>query len=275
MKLPVPIFLDDRIYTDCEYRKPKAGPITTAYEEAQKGHVFSAMVEFISGGLKSLSDTNGNSIDNPVELKKMIKQMPYVSGETLAIKIMTTLNKNDVLEGVYQCPRCDKPHIDDFNPELGIDNRDRVDDLKIKIMDPENYTNEIRIEPEEPVHLYNKNTGEVIQTINSFTVRQPTFNDCIVAGNNMIDGQEVRAQIRIYIKSLIRINDEPIEKNWAGIYGQLLFKNLYPEDIEAIGVELQKNGIDRRVKKICNHCGREWEPLVNTSNFFVSGLQPS
>jgi hypothetical protein len=150
-----------------------------------------------------------------------------------------------------------------------------VDDLKIKIMEPDDYTNEIQVKPEEPVKIYNKKTGEVLQTIESFAIRQPTFNDCIVAGNNMMDGQEVRAQIRIYIQSLIKINDAPIKAEWAGIYGKILFDNLYPEDVESIGEELQKYGIDRRVKKVCKKCGKEWEPLVSTSNFFVSGLQPS
>jgi hypothetical protein len=274
MRLAVPIFSNDgSIYNEADFRKPRTCVITETYEEAQKGNIFSAMTYFVAGCITSITDLGGNTVDNPIEIKKLVKEMPYITGEQFAIKIMATLNENDVIEGVYICPRCDTQHISNFDSVLDIDNRDRVSDLKINYMDPENYVNEIYVIPENPVKIFNKNTGETLITIENFTIKHPTFNDCILAGNNMRAGQEVRTQLKVYTKSLIFVNEENVDLKWVSAYGKLLFDNLEVDDIKQISDELQKYGIEKRLKKICTNCGKEWSPIINTSNFFASGLQ--
>lgn len=275
MKLPVPIFFDEKIYTDVEYRRPKTGVITTTYEIAQKGNIFGAIVELINGCVKNITSIDGDVIENPAQIKKLIRSMPYNSAETLSIKIMASINGNDILEGVYNCPRCGKQNIPNYNPELGIDERDRVNDLKINYMKPEEFNNEIDVIPEEPVKFINEKTGEVIKSIESFTIKFPVMQDCILAGSNSIAGSELRTQFKIYIQSLFKVNDEIVQATWGRTWGKLLFDNLYPEDVSQIGDVLQKYGIDKRLKKTCQYCGRNWEALINTSNFFASGLQPT
>lgn len=123
------------------------------------------------------------------------------------------------------------------------------------------------------LNLEIKKTGEVLETVESFTIKYPVLNDCIIAGRNMREGQEIRVQINIYIQSIIKVNGQSVERKWGATWGKLLFEELYPSDIEQISNELQKYGLKKEIERICNNCGKVWEAPVNTSNFFVLGLQ--
>ena len=275
MELAVPIFSEDgKIYDFVEIRKPKTKIITRAYEFVEKNNVFTAMLELLSGCVVSVTSMEGEIIDNPVMIRKLMGNIPYVSAEAVALKIIGTLNENDVIEGVYKCPRCGERIIGGYDSVLGIDTRDRVSDLAVTCLDKQNYINEIQVVPENPIKFFNPKTEEVLQEIESFAIRYPTINDCIIAGRGMQPGQEIRVQMKIYIQSLLKVNGKEINKSWTATYGQLLFDELYPDDMAQIGDALQSVGLSKTIDKTCNSCGKVWEASINTSNFFASGLRP-
>lgn len=273
MKLPVPIFCDDKIYNMVEIKRPRTHVITKAYEAIQKGNLFRATLEFISGCIETISDGE-EIIDTPAKIRQLCFSMPYMSAEMIAIKSMSMINKDDVVEGVYSCPRCQTKYITEYDSILDIDNRDKISELEIINMPQENYNNKIEINLDEPIKLINKQTKEILQEINSFSIKYPTLKECINAGQNMQSGQEAKVQIKLYIDSLIEINKTIITKQWTATWGKIFFDNLYPEDLGKIGETMQKYGLKRTVKRECNNCGKVWEANINTSNFFVSGLQP-
>lgn len=163
MKLAVPIFLDDKIYNYIEIKKPKTGIFTVAYEMAQKGNIFMAMKELISGCIESITSIDGEIIDNKLQIKNIVGHMSYISAEAVALKIMAQINEDDVIEGVYPCPRCGKKIVTEYNKDMEIDTRDRISDLDVKVMDENSYTNEILVIPDEPVKFRNKKNWRSIR----------------------------------------------------------------------------------------------------------------
>jgi len=274
MNLPVPIF-SENIYDVIEYTKPKNKVITKAYEVAEKGNLFHAILELIAGCTVSLMSIDGDIIDSPGQIKKLIGAMPYMSAEVVGMKILATLNDNDVIEGMYVCPRCSTKVISEYDPELEIDTRDRVSDLPVICMEKNEYDNEIIINLDDPVRFMNKRTGEQIETVNNFSIRYPTLNDCIIAGRNMQPGHEARVQLQLYTQAMIKVNGEEVKKNWVSVWGKMLFDEMYTADINKLGDAMQKYGLKKELEKMCHNCGKVWYPPVNTSNFFALGLRPA
>lgn len=274
MDLPVPIFKEDKIYNIIEYKKPKTGVISKSFEAIERSGAFYGMVEFLSGCIQNITSIDGEIIDNPSMIKKLVGAMPYITAETVALKILSTINKDDVIEGFYTCPLCGNQWIESYDKDLQIDTRDRISDLPITNLEEDEYINEIPVTLAEPVTFKNLKTEEIIDTVESFSIRFPTLNDCIIASRGMTKNQEVRIQMKIYIQSLVKVNDLDVKKSWIATWGQILFNELYPDDIEQIGRVLKNLGIQKTLVKTCEECGKTWDAPVNTSNFFVSGLQP-
>ena len=273
MKLAIPIFDNDKIYNYVEIEEPRTKTIAKAYELAQKNNEYIAMLELIAGSIISIMSTEGDIIENKDIIKRLCGKMSYITADDVAIKIMLLINEDDNIEGLYSCPRCGNKIITENNYELGIDTRDKIRDLETICMQENEYTNSIRIELDKEIIIKNNNTGEPIETINNFEIRYPMINDCIIARRGMREGQEIYIQLKIYANSLTKINDQEIDKKWIAMYGKILFDVMRTKDIEKISNELKKYGIKKTVRKECNNCYKQWDAVVNTSNFFVSGLQ--
>lgn len=274
MDLAVPIFLEDKIYDSVEIKKPRAGVIADTYEIAQRGNVYRAFLEFISGCVENIF-AQDVTIDTPAAVKRLCGSMPYISAEAVALKVLAEINKEDTVEGVYNCPRCQAQITAELDPMTEVDTRDKISELTVVCMDISERENLIPVTLEESVKLKNSRTGEIIQEIREFAIRYPTLNDCIQASQNMRPGQEVRVQIKIYINSLVTVNGEPVDKKWKATWGKVLFDNLLSADLKPISDALQKYGLDKMVERNCYDCGKVWRAPINTSNFFVSGLQPT
>lgn len=273
MYLAVPIFVDDKIYNQVETKKPRTGVITAAYEKGVKGNIFRAMLEFTSGCIENITSTDGDVVENPVKIKRLCADMPYISAEVIAIKVMAEINEDDVVEGVYSCPRCGTKIITENDIELGVDSRDRISEIETVCMEETEYNNTIVVELSDPVKINNTKTGEALEVIERFEIRYPTIQDCISAAENMQDGQEVRVQLKIYVNALLSVNGKPIDRKWIANFGKLLFANMYPKDMSPIGNALQKYGLNKVVDRVCYKCHKEWKAPINTSNFFALGLQ--
>lgn len=270
MNLPIPIFRNDKIYTTVDIQKPRTGIITKAYDAAvYKGLNFKAMLEFVSGCIEAIHSLGGESESDATKIKRICGMMASVSAEAVALKVMGLINEDDYIEGVYICPRCGEKII---TGDDGItDTRDKVSDLDIINMEEE-FENSIFVQLSEPVKIKEQRTGEILESIENFEVRYPTLNDCM----NAEEGQknEMVIALRIYCNAIQKVNGLETTRQWKGIYGMLVMNKVYPKDLSIISRALSKYGIQKTKQRLCKECGKTWEAPLNTSNFFVSGLQP-
>lgn len=274
MDLAVPVFKDDKIYSVVDIQKPKTGVIATAYESMKKNNIFRALLDFVSGSIGAIYDTEGESVTEPNKIKALCGMMPYMSAEAVALKVMALINEDDKVEGVYPCPRCGNKIITDADGDFGME-ADSITDLEVVCMNGGVYTNNISVVLSEPVVIKNKKTGDVLETIENFDMKYPTINDCIMAGQNMMEGQEIRVQFKVYLNAISRVNGKEVDKRWLSTYGMLMFNNMYSKDHKKIGDAMQEYGLKKTVKRECCKCGKVWNEVINTSNFFASGLQPT
>jgi hypothetical protein len=261
VKLPKAIFLNDKIYTDIEIRKPKAKVLADVQETASTGDIYSAMYQFILGCTVSVS--GDEAIDDSGKLKELIKAIPYRSAELVAIKIMLLVDPEDHIEGIYQCPRCGKKIIAELKEDS--DTRDRISDLAI--IEEETPSNTISYQLESPIIIKNTKDGSVIMEVDSVDLRIPTLADCILTAKQAAATGGLRFQIVLYKNCLIGV-DAKFRAEW-GVY---LFEQMSTGDLKAIYEPIKKYGLQSTVEKRCYECGKVWEASVNTTNFFVSGL---
>lgn len=270
MNLPIPIFRNEKTYNMVDIQKPRTGVIAKAYDAAiYKGLNFKALLEFVAGCIETIYSQDGESESNSDKIKRLCGMMPSISAETVALKVMSMINENDYIEGVYFCPRCGEKIVTGND---GItDNRDKIDDLKIVNMDSP-FENYIFVQLSESIKIKNQKTGEIIEQIDNFEVRYPVLNDCM----NAEEGQrnDVTIALRIYCNALQKINGIDVTGKWKGTYGMLVMNKVYPKDLAIISKAINNYGIQKTKERTCMECGKIWNAPVNTSNFFVSGLQP-
>lgn len=269
MDLAIPIVRNDNTYVSVELRKLYSQEIARIKEIADKGFIFRAMLEFISKGIESISTAGGEKETEKKKIERICNMMSFVSAETLSYQIMCIQNASDYIEGIYPCPRCDTEII--TGNDGGIDNRDKISELKIISMQSDDMKN-ICVALETPVKIINQKTGEVIEEINSFEIRFPTLGDYIKAANGQTSDAVI--QLKAYCNAIQKINGQEVESTWISMYGMLLMNRLYSESLESIREQTEKYGIQKTVERVCNRCGKEWISVLPTSNFFVSGLRP-
>lgn len=282
MQLCVPCFKEDeKIYDRCELLKPKTGVIGNTVEILQEKGEYPAILEFISGGIGSFTTIDDKIVEDKIQIRAICRRMPYLTAETIALQIMALVNPDDWIEGVYSCPRCHERIITGIDNDYDEDTRDRVSDLEIGIMgedengeiNPDLYINNIHVDLQEPVRILHAKTDNVIEEIESLDLRFPTIDDCIIGMQKYSDKKDVKRQFAIYAVALKKINGEEVKIKWKRTWGEFVFSNMDTSDIAVIGSELQKYGIKKTIVRTCRKCGKVWEAPVNTSNFFVSGLQ--
>jgi hypothetical protein len=119
------------------------------------------------------------------------------------------------------------------------------------------------------------NRGEIIEEITSYSVKQPTLEDCMNAYARKGMKDQVRLQFAILSEALITINGNKIDKAWKNNFGMTLFEKIrdVKNDIGNVTEQLNQYGINPYLKRCCKKCGKEWEAFINTSSFFASGLR--
>lgn len=266
MKLTIPISFNNKVYTEAEIRKPRGGVIADTQEALDREGSFQAMLEFVSGSIKSFTDESGNIEE--ANIKKICLEMPYLTCEDLAIKIMASVNGDDKIEGIYSCPLCHKEVF--CQVSNGEDTRDKMSDLEVSYLDP--YVNNIHVELSEPILIQSK-AGETVQEIHSIDLRWPTISDCIAASKKFTEKEAVRLQYSIYVSAIIRVNDGDIQPTWKNTWGMFVFNKMETEDIQKISNELKKYGMKKTIRRRCMGCGKEWDSVISTDSFFVLGLR--
>jgi hypothetical protein len=270
MKIPIPIFDGNSIYTDCEIKKPKGGDLATAQEVLQQGESFRAIAAFLEGGINSFSGEKGEVVDRG-QIKGLIKRLPYRSAEFLCLKILLLLGTEDGIEAIYQCPRCKKSLIAELNQLTGVDTRNFISEFTINNM--EDITPTFRIALTESIDIIDKRDGTLLDSYMAIDLQWPTLEHAMRASAKFGDSQAIRRQYAIYTEALTKINDEIVTEKIRNQWGMYIFEHMDTRtDLKAVSDMIQKYGVDQTVKKHCPACGKDWSAVVDTSNFFVSGL---
>lgn len=274
MKLPIPIFHNGNVYTDVELEKPTTGTIADVQKIAEQGNTFQATLKFLTGCISMIS---GNvEITDKISLSSLIRYMPFKSAELCLIKSMLQLKEDDGIEGVYNCPRCTAQQISekkiDEEENIIYDTRDFINQLQINYY--EKLENTIYHEFEENIKIINLDNNEIIEDIFSIKLEFPTLFHCIAAQAKYERYDDLRFQFGIYIECLEEVNGQKIDNTWKNRYALRMFEKIPgTKDLTEIHNKLNGYGINRRVKKICKNCGKEWWALLNTSNFFDFDLR--
>lgn len=269
MKLYIPIWYGDRIFTECEIKKPTPGIIADTSRLVEEGKVGMALLVFVSNAITKLVDKKGNEEINNEKIRTICREMKQRCIEDVAIDILLNLDECDSVEGVYECPRCGKQIICEVKD--GFDTTDKISELSIEYYEEEeDYFEKDFVNPFEI-----KVKGEVTETIRTVGFRHPTITDFIQCTARVGMKNYIKLQYALYNECLVKVNGVEIDKTWKNRWGMYMFENLtdIKKDLNPIAKEFNKYGRDRHVKKACQACGKEWEALINTSNFFVLGLR--
>ena len=263
MKLCIPILYKKETYTDIEITKPKAGVIADTQEEFQEKTPYHGIHKLISGSVVSISNEEGKTIDNRAEIITATKQLAYQAAEQVGLQIMLSINKNDKIETMNECPRCGHKYVSEDDGFLK--------DLPVVYL--EEYA-VLHFDLEDPIQIKNKATEEILHDISSFDMRYPTLNDCIDGTLRARSPGAIKGQYAIYAAAIVNINTELVDMKWKKTWGEWFVNNLSFDSLRGIGRAMQKYGYDMSIDEICIKCKKEFKSSVDTSSFFESGLQP-
>lgn len=273
MRLPIPILGDNGSkFMMAEIKRPPSGLVADTKKLIDSNpNIFVATRHFISGIITSIDE-----VEDSIALKGLIKNIPYRSAEYLLLQSFLLRNpEDDGIEGVYPCPRCHHKIIAEIyeKDEITYDTRDFISKLEIHYTEETSFS----VTFDEPVELKDGRTGEILQTINSITMKYPTLEHCIMGYNACMDKRDdIRLQFNIYAQALTHINDEPISQKFKMNFGALMFDKIDNDaDLLKISNAVRASGLDNRVEKYCPECGKKWMATINTNNFFVSSLNVS
>lgn len=277
MKLPIPIFCQEKIYTDIELKIPSPGTIADTVKVIETNNHYSGILTFITGCIHSLTDSDDKTLNgvDKNQIRNIMSYITYESASYLSIQGMLKYDEDDSISGVYECPLCHEKVI--CKKTMESDNRDHINDLKITCMKEKNP--EFVVILNQPLELTNKSTGQLldeeINIIESITFEYPKISSCIKASHRYGKTDRIRLQYYIYSESIKKINGQDVDNKWRSRWGMWIIEHLpHPKkDLSNITKESSKFGMENTVMRICPECGNEWDAPVNTANFFASALQ--
>lgn len=268
-RLPVLYKTENNVFEEIKLKKPSGSLIAETQEASQKNWPL-AMRNFVAGCTVSIISAENNIIDTTA-IKAALGKMSNKNLEYLSQEIMVDYYKGeDFVEGVYECPRCGEMVIAEKLNEDGmeIDTRDRISDLKVGFMESVDEL-EFYHEFEEPV-----NVSEQEEEVRNIVIGFPTMENYAEAFNVVGFQNKARFQFAVYARAIKKVNGMEVDNSWKKAKGFSLFNKSENtlNDIGKITEYFNKYGVDPKVEKICNKCGKIWQPLINTSNFFGSAL---
>jgi hypothetical protein len=264
IKIPIPIMHNGKMVDEVVMKPLLAGIIADTSKIMEKGDGYKGIQTLVSGGIEKIGETTSRQ-----DIYEIVGKLPYQSAFYLAVKIVMQDEKDDGVEGFYPCPRCNEPKICEFNENPDIDSRDHLSDLEIKVM--EDVVTSFKISLNNPIEIKDIDNNDM--PILTLEFGFPTLNDCSMAFNKVGEKDKVRLQLQAYIQALKKINDIEVDNRWKNRYGMKMFEEMDRNDIKQISDKTTEFGLQTKMNKICNKCGKEFVIEVNTANFFVSALR--
>lgn len=269
MKLPIGVELDGSVYTEAKIGRAESLVIAKTTEEAERGNPYSAILEWNVGITESLSGDSGTV--EGADIRRALRFMPFESAFALACYGMAETKKDDSVSGEYACPKCGSIVKTERGENDGIefDDTDHLYALDIETLDDPK--DGVSISLEYPVELKRRDSGEVIETIESFVMDWPTLDQCIRAHQRIPDA-EMRMQMALYSSALRSINGKPIGATWKSTFGIRLFEKMDANDMATLNDEMKRYSINVTRERICMKCKTHFDAPIDLNGFFASGL---
>jgi len=269
MKLPIGVELDGAIYTDAKIRRAESLVIAKTTEEAERGNPYSAILEWNVGITESLSGDAG-TIEG-ADIRRALRFMPFESSFALACYGMAETKKDDSISGEYACPKCGSIVKAERGESDGIefDDTDHLYALDIETLDDPREG--IALTLQYPVELKRRDSGDVIETVESLVMDWPTLDQAIRAKQKCPDA-EMRMQFALYSSALRSINGKTIDASWKATFGIRLFEKMDADDTAELNDIMKRYSVNVTRERICMKCKTHWDAPIDLNGFFASGL---
>lgn len=265
--LYLPIWYGEKVFTRVDIKGPTAGLIADVVKLNQDGRIAQGLYRFVYGCIDALYTADGTAETNPDKIRDITRYMKQKCVEDIALDIMLIYDPQDLVEGLYNCPRC--YHRIVCENRDGFDTRDRISDLPV--IPFEGDADRFSISLSQPLILKDK-AGNVLYNITTMEFRHATIDD-LIAASSMFTQDYTRRQYKIYMDCLIGINGGSIDTVIKQHFGIKMFDSIANiRDLNLVSREMRKYGRQTRVTKECPECGKQFEVEINTANFFASGL---
>lgn len=277
MKLPIPFEHLGQVFTDVEIKRPNTDAIAECKDKIRAGNTYGGMAIFAAGSIANLSG-DSKTIEEKQDIRKAVNDMPYCDVETVLIQSVIASGIDDVIEGIYPCPRCKEDFIPadpdpDFDPDDPDHNWDEADRIRnLKIISAKEVGRTFTVELATPVQKIDAESKEVIETFETVELRDVTMDDMIRAERKVGLSNEDRFNSAVHTEATVKVNGQSIDRKWKGEWGTWLYDRIDYGDTKKIQEELRKFGTQALVQRTCRHCGKIWEAAVDTRSFFASGL---
>jgi len=271
MRLPIPVQVDGKVFTDVKVKEANAGVVADTRREAESGAIYSSLLVWCVGVVEEISSED-ETITDLSEIKRIVRMMPFESAYALACYGMAETKGDDSIPGVYECPKCKATVRAEKYEEDGeeIDNTDHLKLIEYEVCDrPQDG---ISISLDKPVEIKRRDNGEVQETIESISMDYPTIGQCIRAHQKTPD-DDSKMQFVLYADSVKLVNGQKPNPNWKTSYGDITFSRMSMRDLSKITDALKKYAIDTRVERVCLKCHNRWKADIDLNGFFGSGLK--
>jgi hypothetical protein len=266
VKLPIPAIFEGKTYTEVELKTHiQSSVLADTNRIAEKGNQYSALQVYISGGIEKIDDVSDRQT-----IKNIVGCMPYRSSFLLAIKLALMRSDDTGIEGEYPCPKCGELKKCEYNKNPDLDSRDYISDIKIS-MKPESEDNTIKYKLKFPIVISDADAHD--ETVTDIEIEYPSLNHCSMAYNKIGDEDGIRMQMMAYVQALRKVNGNEITREFKNNFGMTMFERSDIDDLKEIGKILEKYGLNERVTKRCNKCGKKFEVVLNTSQLFENALR--
>jgi hypothetical protein len=278
VKLPLSFIFNGKLISEVNVKRPGTEAIADCKDKMQDDDFYGGMAIFAAGSIAGLIDSDEKEIIEKSTIRQAVQVMPYRDVEFVLLQAMIKTGIDDVIEGIYPCPRCKKNYIPadpdpEYNrndPEHNSDDADRISKLRTVFL--AGNPREFLIEFETAVETIDADSDEVIDRVESVKLRDPIMDDMIRAARKVGIGNSDRFNSAIYAEATLECNGQKVDKKWKNEWGTWLYDKIDYTDSKRIQAEMRKYGTKTSVERTCRHCGKKWEAEVDTGSFFASGL---
>lgn len=263
-ELPLPVISKVGKFTACELQLLKGGPLADVVKIMNTKGVAHSMIEFIKGAATNFETENGEIFQDKNQFESIARVMPVRSAEALCIKVLSLMNPDDCVQGIYICKSCKKK----VKVSKANGNSINYSDLKIEKKDNEPLTFSIM----EPVEIKGE-SGDIKASMHSITLCRPTMNNYITGQTRFPPSDSVRQEYAMLADAITSIDGQLKELTWLRQWGVKLFERMGYKDLEKILEEIKTGGIQRQIEIYCPECGETFNGDIDPSSFFVSGLR--
>jgi len=264
VKLPIAFEFGGRVFTEMDFGKPTGGVLADTKKAADTGDYYTALAAFVGGSVKAFFTDDGEEENDRAQLRILTKEMPFADVEWASIRILLLAGNDDLVEGMYKCPRCGAQMV--CEGEMA----DKITDLPVIFLEG---VQKIEYELLHLVEIRDKSGEQVLASCQELVMHYPTIRDCIKAFQRTGISDTTRLQYAVLSEAIETVDGVKVAPEWKRMWGGQLFEKMDFDDVSAISKKTQAAGQQSMIEKSCSRCGRTFKVEADTTSFFASGLR--